>query len=244
MIKLIMSDFIITEQQLHTITKKLISEEKLISTKRKWDSFSNEDKNFIIGIAESLYPKEKFILTEAWWNTIGDIVGFFDPTGVVDLINGLDYIRQGRYFYGLLSMIRIIPIAGDAVSLIMRTSKSGRLFKTVNGAMSIVKNGGSTVEATKILTGASKTSSVLAKLIKSSASWGEKLKKIIDKIPKGRVSRVLLKTIAKWIDLFIGASKQDKTIAKGVVTKPKYVTQKTSSPQEDPFSTMLKSLVS
>ena len=32
------------------------------------------------------------LLTEAkWWNAIGDVLGIFDPTGAVDLINGLDY---------------------------------------------------------------------------------------------------------------------------------------------------------
>ena len=33
------------------------------------------------------------LLAEArWWNAIGDVVGIFDPTGAVDLINGLDYL--------------------------------------------------------------------------------------------------------------------------------------------------------
>jgi hypothetical protein len=43
---------------------------------------------------ESLH-NDHDILNEAWWNTLGDIVGIFDPTGIVDLVNGADYIRQG-----------------------------------------------------------------------------------------------------------------------------------------------------
>ena len=40
------------------------------------------------------------LLTEAkWWNAIGDVLGIFDPTGAVDLINGLDYLRQGDTFF-------------------------------------------------------------------------------------------------------------------------------------------------
>ena len=40
-------------------------------------------------------------LNEAWWNTLGDIVGIFDPTGIVDVVNGIDYIRQGDTFKAL-----------------------------------------------------------------------------------------------------------------------------------------------
>ena len=33
---------------------------------------------------ESLYYDNTQILNEEWWNTLGDVVGIFDPTGVVD----------------------------------------------------------------------------------------------------------------------------------------------------------------
>ena len=32
-----------------------------------------------------------FLNEAKWWNAIGDVLGIFDPTGAVDLINGLDY---------------------------------------------------------------------------------------------------------------------------------------------------------
>ena len=65
---------------------------------------------------ESLYYDNTQILNEEWWNTLGDVVGIFDPTGVVDLVNGIDYVRQGEYFFGFLSMISIIPYVGDAIA--------------------------------------------------------------------------------------------------------------------------------
>ena len=34
-------------------------------------------------------------LNEAWYNTVMDIVGLADPTGVVDIVNGISYFTQG-----------------------------------------------------------------------------------------------------------------------------------------------------
>ena len=37
-----------------------------------------------------IYEEERLKLNEdRWYNTVGDIVGIFDPTGVVDLVNGV-----------------------------------------------------------------------------------------------------------------------------------------------------------
>jgi len=100
-----MNNFIISEHQLKLVKGKILLEEKITQSKQKWESFSTQDQKFLKKLTESLYPDNPEILTEEWWNTLGDVVGIFDPTGVVDLINGLDYIRQGEYFFGFLSMI-------------------------------------------------------------------------------------------------------------------------------------------
>ena len=34
-------------------------------------------------------------LNEAWYNTVMDVVGLADPTGVVDIVNGISYFTQG-----------------------------------------------------------------------------------------------------------------------------------------------------
>ena len=44
-----------------------------------------------------------------WYNTIGDIVGIIDPTGVVDLVNGVSYWNQGDKLFALLSWISVVP---------------------------------------------------------------------------------------------------------------------------------------
>lgn len=208
-----MNNFIISEHQLNLVKKQVILEEKITQSKQKWDSFSSQEQKFLKQLTESLYPNNKEILTEAWWNTIGDVVGIFDPTGIVDLINGLDYIRQGDYFFGFLSMIAIIPYVGDVIAKpIMGVSKGSKAMRGVNQAMSLVKKGGSTAEASKILVDAGKSSKLFGKLLDTSISWGGKLKQIIDRIPGGKLTGGLRKTLMDWIDLFIGAAKQRKNV--------------------------------
>ena len=213
-----MNNFIISEHQLKLVKKQVLMEEKISQSKQKWDSFSSQEQKFLKQLTETLYPDNKEVLTEEWWNTLGDIVGIFDPTGVVDLVNGLDYIRQGEYFFGFLSMIAIIPYVGDLVAKpLMGVSKGSKAMRGVNQAMSVVRKGGNTAEASKILMDAGKSSSLFAKLLDTSISWGGKLKQIIDRIPGGKLTGGLRKTLMDWIDLFIGAAKQRKNVG-AVVT--------------------------
>ena len=213
-----MNNFIISEHQLNLVKKQVLIEEKITQTKEKWDSFTKQEQRFLKQLTESIYPNNPEILSEAWWNTIGDVVGIFDPTGVVDLVNGLDYIRQGDYFFGFLSMIAIIPYVGDVIAKpIMGVSKGSKAMRGVNQAMSLAK-AGKTAEASKILADAGKSSTLMSKLINTSISWGGKLKQIIDRIPGGKLTGGLRKTLMDWIDLFIGVARQNKTTGK-VITK-------------------------
>jgi hypothetical protein len=161
------------------------------------------------------YGENDQLLNEEWWNTLGDVVGIFDPTGVVDLVNGLDYIRQGEYFFGFLSMIAIIPYVGDVIAKpLMGVSKGSKAMRGVNEAMGLIKKGGSTAEASRLLANAGKSSPLFSKLLNTSISWGGKLKQIVDRIPGGRLTGGLRKTIMDWIDLFINAARQRKSVGK------------------------------
>jgi len=219
-----MNNFIISEGQLSLVKKQVLLEEKITQSKQKWDSFSKQEQKFLKQLTESLYPNNKEILTEAWWNTIGDVVGIFDPTGVVDLVNGLDYIRQGEYFFGFLSMIAIIPYVGDVIAKpLMGVSKGSKAMKGVNQAMSLVRKGGNTAEASKILADAGKTSPLISKLVNTSISWGGKLKQIIERIPGGKLTGGLRKTLTDWIDLFISGARQSKSVGKNIAKYAKRV---------------------
>lgn len=185
-----MKDIVITETQLKTIQEKHLG-------------------------GKSLYDENTQMLNEEWWNTIGDIVGIIDPTGVVDLVNGIDYVRQGEYFFGFLSMISIIPYVGDAIAKpIMGVSKGSKAMRGVNEAMGIVKNGGNVADASKLLSDAGKASPLFSKLLNTSISWGGKLRQIIDRIPGGKLTAGLRKTLIDWIDLFIGVARQRKNVTK------------------------------
>jgi hypothetical protein len=164
---------------------------------------------------QEFYDENGQLLNEEWWNTIGDVVGIFDPTGLVDLVNGLDYIRQGEYFFGFLSMIAIIPYVGDVMAKpLMGVSKGSKAMRGIDDAMRIVKKGGSTAEASRLIANAGKSSPLFSKLLNTSISWGGKLKEIVDRIPGGSLTSGLRKTIMDWIDLFISGARQSKRTGK------------------------------
>jgi len=64
------------------------------------------------------------------------------------------------------------------------------------------------------LVDAGKSSPLFSKLLNTSISWGGKLKQIVDRIPGGRLTSGLRKTIMDWIDLFINAARQRKSVGK------------------------------
>jgi hypothetical protein len=182
----------------------------------KWGLLSLAEREFVVETLFLLHPEKKQVITEAaWWNTLGDVVGIFDPTGVVDIVNGLDYIRQGDHLFGMLSMISAIPYLGDVFA------------KPVIG---VLKLGG---EGAKILRGA-KTSSDLAnagrkvpefgKLLKNSDEILPRLIQILKKGEKIPVIGGLMKVINEWITLLAKGAKEyklgtttTKTAAKGAV---------------------------
>ena len=211
----------------------------------RWMSLNVEEKEFIVEFLKTFYPEKTNLLTEArWWNTVGDIVGIFDPTGIVDLINGLDYIRQGDYFFGFLSMISVIPYVGDAVAKpLMFLGKGSKVMKGVNEAMKLSK-AGKVAEAGKALEAAGSTSSGISKLMSSTGKWADKLKKAINAIPGGKLTGGLRRTLIDWIDLFAQTGKKAasaKTLTKGV---GKTLTSQASKLSAKEATQMIKTLKS
>lgn len=208
-------EIIVNESQFKLLNESLDREEQIRFISERWETLSEGEKIFISELLKNLSINEKINLNEGWWNTVMDVVGIVDPTGVVDLVNGLDYIRQGDYFFGLLSMIAVIPYVGDAIAKpIMAFSKSSQLMKSTNAAMKTVKETGKTAEAAKTLQKASKSSPLFGKLSKSASKWGPKLKSAIDMVPGGRLTSGLKKTLNDWIDLFINVGRNQKMAGK------------------------------
>lgn len=218
-----MAEIILTESQL-----KLIQEITLIE--KKWSNFSDEEKNFVVEFLKVIYPEKASFINEAkWYNTVGDILGIVDPTGLVDLVNGISYIKQGDYFFGFLSMIAVLPILGDAIAKpIMGVGKGSKLMKGMSEALRLAKDG-KTLEAGIVLEKSGKQSKLISKLIETSVRWGEKLKGAITKVP---IPKGFKKVITEWIDLFIKAAKKG-TQAKKVASSYKFASKVAlSTPKE------------
>lgn len=145
--------------------------------------------------------QEDNTLNEAWWNTLGDVVGIFDPTGIVDIVNGVDYLRQGDTFFGMLSLISAVPYVGDVVAKpFLMAGKGSKMVKTANEAIKLAKMGNE-AKAVAMLKNVANSSSMTRKLFGSYRRWAPKLKEMVAKIPGGKLSAPLKQTINDAIDL-------------------------------------------
>lgn len=138
-------------------------------------------------IAEQVKSNNKEIITEAeWYNLVGDIAGIFDPTGVVDVINGISYFSQGDQLFGLLSIISAVPYAGDVVAKpVMGALKiGGTATKELKVALKLAE-AGKTVEASAKLAQLAKQPGVVGKFLQSAKSWAPKVAEKVQMMPAG-----------------------------------------------------------
>jgi hypothetical protein len=168
--------------------KNTLSPQEIIDLNERWVNYTLEEQTFAVNFLKNLYPDKKEMLKEArWWNTVGDILGIVDPTGIVDVANGLDYFRQGDNLFAIMSLISALPIIGDVVG------------KPVVLAL---KGGGDVAKALRV----AKTSTdfakvgakapVFGKLLTKMETIGPKLMKIVEKIPGGKG---FTKMISRWV---------------------------------------------
>ena len=177
----------------------------------------------LFNIQELILKENKIQLSESeWYNTVGDVLGLIDPTPTIDFINGLSYISQGDYLFGLLSLISAVPYLGDAVA------------KPVTGALKIgstaskeielalkASKAGNFVKAEQILTKLAGEPGVVGNFVRTGDTWAPKVKNVIDRVPFGPFGG-LKGTVNGWFDLFKNASKNSKgiaTTAGGLATK-------------------------
>lgn len=137
---------------------------------------------------------EKETLNEAWYNTAMEILGLVDPTGVVDIVNGISYFVQGDMLFGVLSMVSAIPYAGDAVAKpVMGALKLGSkstktlqtALKTAQTAAKGSKKYDAAIDTLRVL---SKEPGPVGKFLQAAGGatgWAQKLNKVLDAIPLG-----------------------------------------------------------
>ena len=195
---------IVKESELKNLVVKIYKEEQEKILQEKWDNLSKEDKIFVVEFLRSVYPEKSKLLKESkWYNTLGDIVGIFDPTGVVDIVNGISYWRQGDKLFALLSFISAVPILGDAIGKTVIG-----VMKTGSGASKAFKAAAVAGDAAKIAETAKTAGGPIAKMVETSPSWGTKLinmlKALIGRVPF--IGRGLVRVIEEYIQIFKGAS--------------------------------------
>jgi hypothetical protein len=120
-----------------------------------------------------------------------DVVGLADPTGVVDIVNGISYFTQGETLFGILSIIAAVPYAGDVVAKpVMGAMKLGSAStKTLEAALKAVSRfppGSPEYKAAiKSLDTLANSTGVVGKLLQSASSWAPKINRALDGIPLG-----------------------------------------------------------
>jgi len=209
-----MVEIIINERQLEIIQDLITKEENLKLAEQNWSKFNNKEKEMVVEMMKVLHPKKAVLIKEdKWYNTLGDVVGIFDPTGVVDAINGLSYINQGDYLFGFLSFVSAIPYAGDLLAKpVMGALKIGApSAKALNGVMKLSKAGKS-AEAAAELAKISKSGGIIGNFVSGVAKYSGKLKDLVKRIPMpGGMKR----TITQWIELFEKGTLKGKTVRYG-----------------------------
>ena len=211
-----MAEIIIKESQLKLIKGELAKQSEMRLAEEKWNKFSDEEKEFLVEFLKAAYPKKSKLLKEAWYNTLGDIVGIFDPTGVVDLVNGISYISQGENLFGFLSIISAIPYAGDVVAkpvmIALKLRKPSA--KALEAVMKTAK-AGDTAKAAADLSKLAATGGITGTFVKGIEKIAPSIKSVIERVPGGFLTSGIKKTILGWLDLFGKAGKEVK-IAKQV----------------------------
>ena len=198
-----MAEIIIKESQLKLIKGELAKQSEMRLAEEKWNKFSDEEKEFLVEFLKAVYPKKTKLIKESWYNTLGDIVGIFDPTGVVDLVNGISYISQGENLFGFLSIISAIPYAGDLVAKpVMVALKLGKpSAKALKGILDTAR-AGDMAKASADLAKQAQLGGITGAFVKGVQTVGPKIKSIVERMPGGFITRGLKNTILGWIDLF------------------------------------------
>lgn len=203
-----MNKLSLTESELKETMVKIYKEEQLKLLDEKWNKLSGIDRQFVFEFLKVIYPEKAMLVTESrWYNTLGDIVGIFDPTGVVDTVNGISYWRQGDKLFAILSWISAVPYLGDLIAKpVIGVMKFG------GGAAKAFKAATIAGDATKMAKTARVAGGPIAKLVEKVPSWGSKLvgmlRASVGKVPL--LGTGLVKVVEEFVNIFGKASKEMK----------------------------------
>lgn len=220
-----MSEYIISPRQLMIIHEQISLEEKIKLAEEKWSKFSKSEKQFVINCLETFYPKKKGMIKEAWYNTVMDVLGIFDPTPIIDIINATSYFIQGDTLFGILTLVGAIPYAGDLVAkpVLGALKIGGPSVKALNSAVKLADGAAvgskAYIEAGETIAKLAKEPGVIGTFLKKlGGPFGEKVLKTIDEIPAGPF-KGMKNTIKSHFQLLHNAGKKSiafQGLAKGL----------------------------
>lgn len=250
-----MSDIIITNEQLERISDQLKIEKTIQSIKENWGKCNKEQRVFVLEYLKVLHPEksqeiQKLIkktksetLNEEWYNNVLGLVGWLDPTGIADTLNGVLYMTQGDYLFGFLSLVSAVPYIGDAVAKpVMGALKVGApSAKALNNVMALSK-AGKTVEASTELAKLTSQGGLISKFVSGIGKIGDKLEELIKAMP-GSTLKGFKNTILQWIQLFKGSAKTGIQARKTLGTLAKNMPKMSAAEQVKNLEMMKKVLV-
>jgi len=177
-----------TDKNFDKVFNKILKEEQIRFIQEKVSGMNSLEKELMFEYFKVVNPKvSNVIMEQRWWNTLGDWIGMADPSGTVNVVNGLDYLRQGDKIMGIVNLIVGVPAFGKlAVPLLADLKLGGSLFKALEAA----KTSGQFAEIGKKF-------GLFGKILKYSGKIGAWLLKWVSKVPG-------LKFVAKVIDEFFG----------------------------------------
>ena len=212
-----MSKILLNSHQFEIIVQETIREERIKTyVQEKWNQFNKEERQAVVELTKIL-TKRKDIIQENWLNTLGDIVGIFDPTGIVDLVNGISYFSQGDKLFGTLSMVSAVPYLGDVIAkpLMLGGKAVGTGMKGLKAAMGT----GKSIEIAKA---ASKAGGKTAEFVKTAEKWSPQVMAILNKGKKVPLVGKFFNRIEDWMKVMTQASKDMKLAkqsTKGILPK-------------------------
>ena len=209
---------LLTKEQLETVAIPYFSNTKVNNInlfRESWNQLDIEEKKLVLELYKILYPKKFQQLNEGvmdWVQGGLDVVGIFDPTGIADLTNAVLYFGRGEVLFGMLSLISIIPVAGDMIAkpIILGGKALGLPFKAFKAAVAT----GDAAKIAKSAKSMEKLGPVGKKVVDFIESFnkgiGEKITKLLQKGKNIPVVGKFTKTIEDWISVFKKAGKEIK----------------------------------
>lgn len=187
--------------------ERILNESKLREIENRFNMLNEEQQKFVKNFFKEMSDNKVLNEETYWYNTLLDVVGFLDPTGLADLTNAVLYFTQDEYFFCFLSVISVVPYIGDVIAKpLIGLGKGSKLVKGMTEALKLAKSG-KVGTASRILQNASKTSPLITKMIRACVKYVDKLKNLILNLPTGKFGVGLKKTLADWLDLFISVGR-------------------------------------